>query len=599
MRAVEERSSRLAGALRVMVAGTATLAALLVPMDCATTRPVIVEPAVSVEATRPLPGDGAGSTAVDGSSAALTAPGSSDSVGSGPVAVPVASEPSVTEPSVTAPAASGATPSTVAPTTTPSTVAPTSALTTIPPVDPLAQYRQPGWVAAENARPGTDAWKITADDPKSPVEGYADATSATAGDTVTLFVGSTSPTWRAEAFRMGFYGGTGARLIWASGEQHTEWQRYAKIDQKTGLAEAGWDPSLRIPIDATWPPGAYLVKLTSGPGAHYVPLTIRDDAAPPSLLMVNAVTTWQAYNEWGACSAYKCPYVKGLARANKISFDRPYAHAYNKGSADFLDHERPLIAFAEELGLDLAYATSVDLDAHPELAARHRAVITLGHDEYYTAAMRQALVDARAAGVNLAFLGANAVYRQIRLEPSTDGRARRVLVNYRSKADPIAATDPKLVTVEWHQLGLPPQQLTGMAYQCADVAGDIVLTDTANWVFAGAGASDGMVLRSMAGNEIDRVISDRETPPNVEVIGRMKVQCGKSVSSGNMAYYSTASGAGVFSSGTIWWICGLDAEYCSVPANTPVVRAITANVLRAFADGPAGAAHPSKTTKSG
>ena len=581
----------------MVIAGVAAVAALLVPMDCATTRPVIVEPAVSVEATRPVPGDGAESNAADGSSATMTAPGSLDPAIAGPPGVPVASDAPATEPPAIVAVPSTVASSTVAPSTTP-----TAAPTTVPPaapVDPLAQYRQPGWVAAENARPGTDAWKITADDAKSQVEGYADTTSARAGDSVTLFVASTSPSWHAEAFRMGFYGGAGGRLIWASGEQHTEWQRYAKIDQKTGLAEAGWDPSLRIPIDATWPPGAYLVKLTSGQGAHYVPLTIRDDAASPSLLIVNAVTTWQAYNEWGACSAYKCPYVKGLARANKISFDRPYAHAYNKGSADFLDHERPLIAYAEELGLDLAYATSIDLDAHPELAARHRAVITLGHDEYYTAAMRQALVDARAAGVNLAFLGANAVYRQIRLEPSTDGRARRVLVNYRSKADPIAATDPKLVTVEWHQLGLPPQQLTGMAYQCADVAGDIVLTNTANWVFAGAGASDGMVLRSLAGNEIDRVISDRETPPNVEIIGRMKVQCGKNVSTGNMAYYSTGSGAGVFSSGTIWWICGLDAEYCSVPANTPVVRAITANVLRTFAEGPAGTTHPSKTTKSG
>ena len=43
-----------------------------------------------------------------------------------------------------------------------------------------------------------------------------------------------------------------------------------------------------------------------------------------------------------------------------------------------------------------------------------RAVVSLGHDEYYSQAMRNALLAARNAGANLAFLGANSIYRHIR-----------------------------------------------------------------------------------------------------------------------------------------------------------------------------------------
>ena len=74
---------------------------------------------------------------------------------------------------------------------------------------------------------------------------------------------------------------------------------------------------------------------------------------------------------------------------------------------------------AERTGVPLAYETDVDLDQHPGLLAGARAVISLGHDEYYSLAMRNALVQARDAGTNLAFLGANAIYRHIRFAAGT------------------------------------------------------------------------------------------------------------------------------------------------------------------------------------
>ena len=74
----------------------------------------------------------------------------------------------------------------------------------------------PGWVQAENQREGTDAWRITNQNYVGFVEGYAGATSALLGEVVTLYVRTTAPGFTAAVYRMGYYGGTYARLVWTS-----------------------------------------------------------------------------------------------------------------------------------------------------------------------------------------------------------------------------------------------------------------------------------------------------------------------------------------------------------------------------------------------
>ena len=77
---------------------------------------------------------------------------------------------------------------------------------------------------------------------------------------------------------------------------------------------------------------------------------------------------------------------------------------------------------ADKEGLiDVAYTTDVDLDLHPELVLQHKALLSLGHDEYWSKEMFDGAQNARDHGVNLAFFGANAIYRQIRLTPSPLG----------------------------------------------------------------------------------------------------------------------------------------------------------------------------------
>ena len=86
-----------------------------------------------------------------------------------------------------------------------------------------------------------------------------------------------------------------------------------------------------------------------------------------------------------------------------VSFDRPY-DIVTDGSGDFVGNELPLIMRAEELNLDVTYITSLDLHERGELVQKHKAFLSLGHDEYWSKTMFDRGEQARDAGVNLAVL---------------------------------------------------------------------------------------------------------------------------------------------------------------------------------------------------
>jgi hypothetical protein len=385
---------------------------------------------------------------------------------------------------------------------------------------------------------------------------------------------------------MGFYGGTRGRLVWRSADQPGQQQADAVVDPVTHMAEAPWKTSLVIRPDGDWPPGSYLLKLvTNGGAAGYVPLVVRDPAAVATFVVIDPVTTWLAYNDWGACSLYNCLVRPGPRRAVVVSFDRPYFHPYGNGAADFVAQQLPLVALIESLGYDDSAVTDLDLDADPSLALGGRAVISMGHDEYYSLAMRTALTAARDHGVNLLFSGANAVYRKIRLEPGADGRPARRMVNYRaSRFDP-GAVDLPTSTVEWRAppVNQPEASLVGVQYECEPVDAALVISNPGHWIFAGTGVVAGQRFDHLVGNEYDRAV--RASPAGLQVLTASPVRCANRRSVASAAYYEASSGAGVFATGTLWWTCALDR--CKGSDAVAFVRRSTANVLAVFGAGPA------------
>ncbi len=459
-----------------------------------------------------------------------------------------------------------------------------------------------GWVAAENQRTGTTAWRIRELGPPHAIEGYADHAGAGAGETVRLYVSTEARWFRVEAYRMGWYGGRRGRLVWRSGRLAGRRQAGPVTDPITNMTEARWQPSLRVRVGPRWPPGAYLLKLVASSGAErYVPLTVTDASSGAALVLMNAVTTWQAYNDWGGRNLYWGPGgpVDYAHRSRVASFDRPYRAGM--GAADFLGNELPLISLAEREGLDVTYWTDADLHRHPERLVRHRGLVSLGHDEYWSTAMRRGAERARDHGVNLAFLGANAVFRHIRLEPSRLGPDRHE-VNYKfpARADPVYSTDRSEVTTNWREppLDRPERALLGQQYECNPARADGVVVEPGSWLLAGTGLRAGSALPDLVGPEYDRVVAGAAAPRGVELLLHSPLRCRFHSSFSDVTWYTVASGAGVLDTGTSSWVCELD-EVCgggrSHRRTAAAVRRITLNLLRAMAAGPAGLAHPSRS----
>jgi hypothetical protein len=347
-----------------------------------------------------------------------------------------------------------------------------------------------------------------------------------------------------------------------------------------------------------WLPGDYLLRLDGQGAQQFVPVTIRSPSNQGRIVVVNAVTTWQAYNRWGGYSLYQDPDGRASGRVRAVSFDRPYQADVMQGAGDFLYFELPFVLFAERAGVPLGYATDVDLDQDPHLLDGARAVITLGHDEYWSQGMRDNVTTARDRGVNLAFLGGNEIYRHMRFGETSIG-THRLEIDYKSFTDdPIHVVDPAGATVQWRDGPVPRPESTilGNFYQCNPTQADLVVADPQNWLLAGI-VQPGEHYTDLVGNEYERVDLTVPTPRPIEVLFHSPVRCGGKPDTADTTYYTAASGAAVFSAGTQYWICGLDpacARGARSPRTLPAISAITQRLLLAYAQGPAGLAHPAQ-----
>ncbi len=465
---------------------------------------------------------------------------------------------------------------------------------------PVSNGTDTGTTAPHCAHPAPDWDQVTTKTTEhtKATEGYASVDSALAGTTVDLYISTPAKSFRVDAYRMGYYGpGPQACAVWRSSPFNGGVQPAAVIVGKVHESTAPWRRSLTVPT-AGWQPGNYLLRIDGGTPAQrsFIPLTIRSASFAGRVVLVMPDTTWQAYNTWGGYSLYFGPDHRSADRSRIVSFDRPYG--YGRGAADFIDDDLPLVTLAESLGIPLGYATDVDLQRDPAAFRQARAIISVGHDEYYSPTMRDALTRARDAGVNLGFLGANDIYRKIRFADSAIGANRRI-INYKDATDPIGV--PSLVTTQWPDppSNDPESSLTGVAYRCAsDTFYPIVVADAGNWLFAGTGVRDGTALPGIAGHEFDGVNLAKPMPHPLEVLFHSPARCKGRATHQDSTYYTTPSGAGVLDVGAYFWTCAI-ANTCRIPiepASTRIITQVTANFLWAAAAGPLGRAHPAKDT---
>ncbi|HET9647329.1 MAG TPA: N,N-dimethylformamidase beta subunit family domain-containing protein [Microlunatus sp.] len=422
------------------------------------------------------------------------------------------------------------------------------------------------------------------------VEGFANLASVDPGQRVTLYVSTTAPHWRATAYRMGWYSGHVAAKVWRSPWERRVRQPGPRTSGSTHTPSAPWRASLSVTTTG-WRPGTYLIRLDARGGSSYVPLTVRSPSTAGRLVMLTPDTTWQAYNDWGGRNLYWGPAGNGdgAHRARAVTFDRPYAEGH--GAGEYLTRMLAVVTLAERLRLPLAYADDVDLQSRPHLLAGAAGVISMGHDEYWSVPMRAALSAARNAGTNVAFLGANAIDRRIRLSSTATG-PYRLMVNYKdAREDPLSRSDPKLTTADW---SLPPaadpqRTLTGEPYACFPGHGDLVVASPTSWLLAGTGLRPGDRIPGAIGPEFDAVDPRQSMPHPLDVVFHSPVVC-RNWRFSDATYYVARSGAGVLDIGTMGWLKALNGG-AGVRARSRAVR-ITSTVLTAFARPRAGLAHP-------
>jgi hypothetical protein len=438
----------------------------------------------------------------------------------------------------------------------------------------------PNATVAENAKAGTASWQLSNPAIGREIEGYASVTSVNGGESLDLFVSTAAPTYTVEIYRLGWYGGLGARLLLAA-QTRTGVAQTMPVSDADGMVECHWTQPVTVSTQSTWASGVYLAKLTESTAGKqaFITFVVRDDARDADFLFQSSVNTFQAYNNWGGKSLYDYNST-GMTRASKVSFHRPYGlgdnveSAAGLGAGEVLTNfqgklqvaaagwEYSMIRFLEREGFDVSYVTNVDTHRNSELLHGHKAFLSVGHDEYWSWEMRRTVEDGRDRfGTSVGFFSGNAVYWQVRYEPETGPGALSHLVGYKDAppGDPaLGTTDANRTTVRWSTPPLlrPEAALHGLEFQDYGVKADLVVADPEHWIFAGTGLALGDKITGLVGYEVDGI---RTYPsPGLLRFAHSPWLSVRGMGMSDMVSFSTPSGADVLALGSIQFAWGLD-----------------------------------------
>jgi hypothetical protein len=454
-------------------------------------------------------------------------------------------------------------------------------------------------IAEENRLPGTQDWMLrkTEIDPatryRSPaVEGFASKPSYQAGETVAFHVSTRSDdVVELQVFRMGFYGGAGARRMATLEALPTQSQK-TPVPGPRRLMRCEWPVTAqwRIPDDAL--SGVYLAKLTSRETEveSYIVFIVRDERSADFVFQCSDFT-WQAYNRWPSQFSL---YDDGQHEwywggESQVGFQRPYGKycqifdaPLSIGSGEFLLWEFPFAYWLESLGLDVTYISNLDTHRGSETLTRGRGVLSVGHDEYWTIEMFRNMQSAIAAGTSLGFFSGNTACGRVLWDEETMSLRR------------VGVFGPPEGTAEFQSMSslehVPPyaNELLG-AHSTGPVTGgaDWACSMPDHWIFEGTGMKLGDAIPGLVGWEWH---GDPAPIPGLEIVSTGPTQSAPGKPNGGQytaTVYPGPRGNIVFNASTIWWGDGLSAPpgyvrpavYTTPQGPDVRVQRITLNVL--------------------
>ncbi len=455
-------------------------------------------------------------------------------------------------------------------------------------------------ITRENAKAGTRDWLLTntriapATKYRCPwIEGYCSHASIRAGEALRIFV-STNPAsdFTLDVFRLGYYGGTGGRLMHQFGKLKGVVQPEPEIGGKR-LRNCQWEVSAQLEIPADWPSGVYLGKLTElREGVQSYVIFIVRDARKADVLFQCSDNTWHAYNRWPSQFSL---YDDGKAQwywggGVSVSYNRPYGKycqifdaPLSTGSGEFLLWEFPAAYWLEQRGYDVTYIGNLDTHADPAGLLRAKAMLSVGHDEYWTIEMFNNVKAAIAAGVSVAFLSGNAVCGRIVLDEKTRSFER------------IGVFGPPGGTQEFFKMSTLKHErpyaneLMG-AHSTGPVTGgaDWTCVKPDHWIFAGTGMKKGDGIPGLVGWEYH---GDPAPIPGLEIVAEADTQSSPGKPNGGhftATIYPGPKNNIVFNAATVWWSDGLSeppgykrpSAYVSPKGPDARVQRIMENLLR-------------------
>lgn len=320
-----------------------------------------------------------------------------------------------------------------------------------------------GIVAATLPEAGANvAWGGEDASPLS-VEGYAGQLSYQAGDVIELHVSTPAPRYDLEIARLGMNTEVVLSQSGLAGSAHP-------IPENASSHGCRWPVAHRIKVPADWRSGYYNVRLrVSDGGGQFVARNRRTaetdiffvvrpqrPAAEASILLQLSTNTYNAYNNWGGFSLYAY-HALNKVQGNRVSFDRPPA-------SQFALWERPFVAWAERAGYKLDYCVNSDLEFRPEILEGYKLVLSVGHDEYWSAPMRDHLEAFIGRGGNVAFFSGNTCCWQVRSEDQ--GRALTCWKQSFNRDPLFPGDDHRTLSTLWshHLVKRPENGLTGVGF---------------------------------------------------------------------------------------------------------------------------------------
>jgi hypothetical protein len=469
-------------------------------------------------------------------------------------------------------------------------------------------------VACENTQVGTADWQVNSDDPS--IAGFTTDISAVAGGTVQFKVSTTAASYSIDIFRLGYYGGAGARRVTTLAVNTKTVQPACKKDAATAMTDCGnWAVTASWVVPSTAVSGVYYAALhRNDTGAESeMAFVIRNDTSHSAILFQTSDETWEAYNAYGGNSLYTGTGPGDAGSSYGVSYNRPLA---GQGDENFIfNAEFPMLFFLERNGYDVSYTTDADTARRGNLITNHKTFMTVGHDEYWSNEQRANVQAALNAGVNGAFMTGNDVFWKTRFANSLDTSAtpwRSVIAYKETKAS--AKIDPTTTwTGTWRDPrfsppsdgGRPENSLLGQMFQMNGYRSDSLQVPAAygkmrlwrNTPLATAAAGSTYTFQpGTLGYEWDTVQDNGSQPAGVAMLSKTTVTTDGNYVLSNYGdlylpgtlthnltmYRNPASHSLVFAAGTVQWAWGLSDDHAfqtDTPTSDVRMQQATVNLL--------------------